>query len=84
MLYQWRNGQRLDCFASLEYNRMFMPLEDAASTKRLLDGMIGKDFERPNWWRKEWVPFLSNGGGDYLCLDLSTADGDIPPQVITF
>jgi cell wall assembly regulator SMI1 len=84
MLYQWRNGQHPDCFASLEDNRMFMPLEEIADTKRLLDGMIGKDFEDPNWWRQEWVPFLANGGGDHLCIDISTVDGELPAKVVTF
>jgi cell wall assembly regulator SMI1 len=84
MLYQWRNGQRPDCSASLENNRMFMSLAEVTDTKRMLDGMIGKDFEDPNWWRKEWVPFLSNSGGGYLCVDLRTADGEIPPRVIAF
>lgn len=30
---------------------------------------------RPLWWSPGWVPFASNGGGDYLCLDM-----DPPPQ----
>jgi cell wall assembly regulator SMI1 len=84
MLYQWRNGQHPECSASLEDNRMFVPLEQVADTKRMLDGMIGKDFEDPSWWQEEWVPFLSNGGGDYLCLDLSTVDGELPAKVIAF
>src|SRR5947208_15922985 len=68
-LYKWRNGQNPACTANLTDNWMFTPLEDVISTKEMLDGMIGTDFEEPNWWSRGWVPFLNNGGGDHLCLD---------------
>ena len=45
--------------------------------------MIGFDFEDPKWWRRGWVPFLSNGG-DHLCLDLIAEDGGSPGQILTF
>lgn len=48
-LYEWRNGQKLDCSANLIDNWMFSPLEDVVSTKDVLDGMIGTDFEGPSW-----------------------------------
>jgi cell wall assembly regulator SMI1 len=83
-LYAWRNGQRADCSASLQDNRMFSSLEDIATTKELMDGMIGTDFDDPKWWRRGWVPFLSNGGGDHLCLDLVAEDGGTPGQVVAF
>jgi cell wall assembly regulator SMI1 len=25
---------------------------------------------KPVWWSAGWIPFASNGGGDYLCLDM--------------
>jgi cell wall assembly regulator SMI1 len=84
MLYEWRNGQREECSASLEHNRMFLSLESITSTKETLDGMIGEDFGRPEWWRIEWVPFLANGGGDLLCLDLASTVREIPARVIAF
>jgi cell wall assembly regulator SMI1 len=81
-LYQWRNGQ--SGYASLQDNRMFIPLAEIADTKDTLDGMIGTDFDSPKWWREGWVPFLSNGGGDYLCLDLSAEDGGTAGQLRAF
>jgi cell wall assembly regulator SMI1 len=81
-LYQWRNGQ--SGYASLQHNRMFMPLEGIASIKETLDGMIGTDFDAPEWWRQGWVPFLENGGGDLLCVDLSAEDGGAPGQLRAF
>ncbi len=50
--YQWRNGQEPTCSASLQKNFMFSSLEDITTTKQLLDGMIGADFEDPRWWRR--------------------------------
>ena len=83
-LYQWRNGQDPNCSASLQDNWMFSRLEDLSDSKETLDGMIGFDFEDPKWWRRGWIPFLSNGGGDHLCVDLSAEDGGAPGQLLTF
>ena len=43
--------------------------------------MIGGTFQDPGWRRREWVPFLDNGGGDYVCLDLAPAAEDLGPVV---
>ena len=83
-LYRWRNGQTPDCTANFDRNRMFSPLEDVADTKAMLDGMIDEDVEDPRWWRLGWVPFLPNGGGDYLCLDTVAEDGGSLGQLIAF
>ncbi len=83
-LYRWRNGQANGNNESLQMNRMFSPLESVANSKMLLDGMIGSDFDRPEWWRRGWVPFLSNGGGSHLCLDVAAEDGGQPGQLVAF
>jgi cell wall assembly regulator SMI1 len=70
-LYRWRNGQDGMRSESLQQNFLFSSLEDISRTKELMDGMIGYDFEDPRWWRCGWVPFLDNGAGDHLCLDLT-------------
>jgi cell wall assembly regulator SMI1 len=82
--YRWRDGQGSDCTASFQNNRVFMSLGEAAEAKELLDGMIGADFEDPRWWRRGWVPFLANGGGNHLCLDVTAEDGGEPGQLIAF
>lgn len=84
LFYKWRNGQDAHCNASFEDNRMFSSLEEIAETKDLLDGMIGYDFDDPRWWRRGWVPFLSNGSGDHLCLDLTAEDGGMAGQLRPF
>ncbi|HME13729.1 MAG TPA: SMI1/KNR4 family protein [Candidatus Acidoferrum sp.] len=83
-LYRWRSGQDPNCSASLQHTWMFSRLEDLSDSKETLDGMIGFDFEDPKWWRRGWIPFLSNGGGDHLCLDLTAEDGGAPGQLLTF
>ncbi len=83
-LYKWRDGQDANYFASLQGDRMFSSLHDIADTKEMLDGMIGYDFDDPKWWRRGWVPFLSNGGGDHLCIDVFAEDGGDPGQLIAF
>lgn len=83
-LYMWRNGQNADSTANLTDNWMFTPLEEVVATKAMLDGMIDSDFEEPNWWSRGWIPFLSNGGGDHLCLDLTAESGGVPGQLLSF
>lgn len=83
-LYRWRNGQPNSSFDSLQGNRMFSALEDIADTKEMLDDMIGFDFEDPATWRRGWVPFLSNGGGSHLCVDIDAQGGGQPGQLFGF
>lgn len=82
--YRWRDGQSEDCTDSLYDNMMFSPLESVRETKTMLDEMIGTDFDDPTWWRKGWVPFLDNGGGDHVCLDVEAVDFGEPGQIVTF
>jgi cell wall assembly regulator SMI1 len=63
---------------------MFSSIEEIADTKGIYDGMIGVDFTDPRWWRRGWIPFLANGGGDHLCLDLIAEDGGSPGQLIEY
>src|SRR3982751_987699 len=83
-LYRWRDGQNPRAFESFQWNRSFMRLKDIAGTKQILDDMIGHDFDDPKYWRRGWVPFLHNGAGSYLCLDLAAEDGGQPGQIIEF
>ncbi len=83
-LYRWRNGQDAGSDDPLEFNRTFMTLEEVASAKEELDSMIGFDFEDPKYWRRGWVPFLHNGAGSYLCVDVVGEDGGHAGQLIAF
>ncbi|SEK12577.1 SMI1/KNR4 family protein [Achromobacter sp. NFACC18-2] len=35
------------------------------------------------WWDVRWVPFATNGSGDYMCLDMAPTDGGTTGQVIS-
>jgi len=61
-----------------------VPLEASASSKEELDGMIGFDFDDPNWWRRGWVPFTLSCGGDHYCVDLDAEAGAAVGRVIDF
>ena len=72
-----------------------MPLaevvQDWKMMAELLDGGNFSDKEakpdkgiRKAWWSKGWVPFASDGGGNYYCIDLEPAKGGVSGQVIVF
>jgi predicted DNA-binding WGR domain protein/cell wall assembly regulator SMI1 len=42
------------------------------------------ELDSPGWWHQDWVPFLGNGGGDFLCLDLGGAFKGVPGQVLEY
>lgn len=83
LLYQWKNGQRDNCSDNILGNYMFVAADSVAETKELHDSMIGYDFE-PGWWERTWVPFLHNGGGDHMCLDVGGSFGGRPGQLVEF
>lgn len=84
-LLQWKNGQRLDCYEALQFNRSFMSVADILEARSDLNALLDAgDFERANWWSKQWVPFLDNGGGDLLVIDLEGSFGGKPGQILEF
>jgi cell wall assembly regulator SMI1 len=38
----------------------------------------------PGFWHKGWIPFISNGGGDYYCLDLAPGEEGAIGQIVSF
>lgn len=76
-LYSWRNGQDPASSEALDKNWLFMPLDEILETKFLLDAMIETDFTEPHLWQRGWIPFLHNGGGSYLCIDLTAGAGQL-------
>jgi cell wall assembly regulator SMI1 len=50
----------------------------------MLDGMIGHDLDRPDWWCRGWVPFLGNRNGDHVCLDLTAETKGEAGQLLKF
>jgi cell wall assembly regulator SMI1 len=84
-LYQWHDGQSFDCYEAFQDNRVFMALDDARESHEILTELLDAgEFQRANWWSRHWVPFLYNGAGDYVCVDLAgTFTGQVG-QIIEF
>ena len=69
----------------IEQPRRLGHLHGGMSGKRLLEQGEFEDRDsdpecgiKTGWWRLGWVPFVSNGRGDHLCLDLDPdADGKV-------
>jgi cell wall assembly regulator SMI1 len=67
-LLAWHNGQGEGYAGRFEENWLFLGTERIASAKRDLDLQAPGNGDRTGW-RPEWIPFLDDDGGDYLCLD---------------
>lgn len=76
-----------------------MTVDDIVSAHRFLteEFLEGRNIERddneriraangvrPIWWSARWIPFMQNGGGDYLCVDMDPARGGNVGQVVTY
>lgn len=85
-LLRWRNGQSLDCFTSFTFNFQLMSVDQMIEAHHTLTELLelGEFKHTTEWWSRWWVPFLDNGGGDYMCLDLAAEHGGRSGQVLRF
>lgn len=84
-LLTWRDGEPFDRFAGLAPGQVWMSITRITEELQLMDGMAAAgEFGSPDWWRRGWLPFLENGAGDLVCIDLvGSFDGE-PGQIIEF
>ncbi|MCO6046408.1 SMI1/KNR4 family protein [Aeoliella sp. ICT_H6.2] len=75
--YLWHDGQNSDSFEPLLENLTFMTLTEIAATHQTHSDVAIFDQWDDDFWRSCWIPFLSNGGGDYLCVASETT-GKVP------
>jgi len=67
--YLWRNGQPVGS-TTFFGNKSLMPLKDVAHVLSVLNSLRdGGEFESPNWWSPAWIPFVADGGGNYVVVD---------------
>jgi cell wall assembly regulator SMI1 len=59
----WHNGQDPDLIGAFVDSFALMSSEDIARAARELQT------DKEEGWQPEWIPFLDDGQGDYLCLD---------------
>lgn len=83
-LYCWRNGADPDDAEPFLGNNQWIPLDDVRSERSENNEMLGYDFDRENWWHERWIPFLTNGSGDSVCVDLEGTFGGAPGQIVQF
>lgn len=82
--YRWRDGQNSDREPFI-WNRTFMSSEDTCRIWEIMTQMQeGGEWDEPQWWCRGWVPFLDNGAGSNVCLDLHGSFTGKPGQVIEF
>jgi cell wall assembly regulator SMI1 len=77
-LYRWKNGQERTCYQSLngEDNLSFMSLQEGVEAHRILNDLDLAGEFAPGWWDPAWVPFLANGGGDHVCMEVTPEGRD--------
>lgn len=80
-LLTWCDGQRADNFGSLEFYWALMSAREIASTLDDMAWFVGQH-DIDGFWGPGWVPFLANGFGDYVCIDLEGGFGGIPGQIL--
>jgi cell wall assembly regulator SMI1 len=84
-LYRWHDGQDSDCALAFQADKMFMPFQDVRAAWAALSQLQrAGEFPESNWWSEAWLPFLDNGNGDHLCVDLDGAFAGQPGQLVSF
>jgi cell wall assembly regulator SMI1 len=73
-LLGWHNGQGEEYVGYFENHWLLMSTGMISAAKQELDGGA------VDGWKREWIPFLDDDGGDYLVLDA----GKKEPPVLAF
>jgi cell wall assembly regulator SMI1 len=89
--YSLQNGTiEFGVFPSLETDDMPygpMPLEhikifdDIMEDEEIIEFDVRDPQIRPQYWNPRWIPFATNGGGDYHVCDLDPAEGGTVGQI---
>ena len=78
----WHDGQSAELYENLVGMYSWPSLADMTATMRINRELLADGDFAPNWWRPTWLPFLTNGGGDHLCLDPEGTFTGQPGQLI--
>jgi cell wall assembly regulator SMI1 len=72
-LLSWHNGQSGDFVGHLEHNWDLMNTSQITVAKQELD-----DSDRAQTgWEADWIPFLDDNNGDYVCVDTGQPGGPV-------
>ncbi len=91
--YRVHDGQndRLETMPLLR-NLTFSPIQKMIETWTFLQEEYDPDGEqaendsaiKPMLWNPAWIPFATNGSGDYVCIDMDPADDGKYGQILYF
>lgn len=66
----WHDGQPFDS-STLYGNKQLMPVAEIVDAIRIFnDCRDAGEFATDDWWKKSWIPFVADGGGNHFVLDL--------------
>jgi len=84
-LLMWRNGKKDAFNGAFQFNMSLMSLDEIIESKKLTDKLLDEGhFDVENWWSKSWIPFMCNGAGSNVCIDIEGSFGGVKGQVIEF
>lgn len=75
-LWRWKNGQNPNYVGNFhsKTNEMLMSYQDAIEVRNELNEYVAcGDVSKENW-KSDWIPFCEDGGGNYMCLSLSSGE----------
>lgn len=81
-LLRWKTGGKGRLIGN--WSLMRSGADVAAAITELGELLEAGDFDAPSHWSPKWVPFLENGGGDHVCVDIGASFGGAPGQVLEF
>jgi cell wall assembly regulator SMI1 len=72
----WRNGQSQSYNGNFHSrsNEMLMSVNDAIETMDELNENVEVGDIASTNWMDDWLPFTENGGGNYMCVSLTTGE----------
>ncbi len=77
-LFHWHDGQKKPAQLHPEDNRVLLSVAGALDAWKFL-GDPSEEILQP--WSKSWLPLLSNGAGDYVCVETA---GKKRGQLVTY
>ena len=85
--YELFNGS-VSASATIWASMSLLPLSQIISEKKLMDKLTNEgkfdNWEKGNWWNKNWVPFLSDKSNCMVCIDTKGSFAGVEGQVIVW
>ncbi|NEW29208.1 SMI1/KNR4 family protein [Nocardia cyriacigeorgica] len=82
-LLGWHDGEGADHRGALLGTWSLMSTDSIESTLADMAWLVDND-DMAEWWGPDWIPFLDNGWGDCVCVDLAGAFDGVAGQIVEF